>query len=68
MKVELALDMNQLHSLASRVAPAPVAKQAPRAAKPQGRAARPKKERAAPKTAEELDAEMNVSAGMSFLC
>ncbi len=57
MKVELALDMNQIQSLASRVAPAPVAKKAP--VKKQ-QAPRPKK--AAPKTAEELDAEMNVSA------
>ena len=75
MKVEIAFDMNQIQSLASRVAPAPAA-QAPRGGAAAGgaRGAGPKGGRAAggrggagakkdkpkPKTAEDLDAEMNV--------
>ncbi|ORY35513.1 hypothetical protein BCR39DRAFT_510230 [Naematelia encephala] len=55
MKVELALDPNQMVSLASRVAPAPTARGAP--AK-RGRTPRPRNPRPAKKTADELDAEM----------
>lgn len=61
MKVEIALDPSQLQSLASRVAPAPANRPAqPRGTKKGG--AKPKSARPAKKTAEELDAEMSVSA------
>ena len=61
MKVELALDPSQMISLASRVAPAPAGRGAPLARG--GRSGgRPRKPRPAKKTAEELDADMNVSS------
>lgn len=70
MKVEIALDMSALQSLASRVAPPP-AKPAPaggaRAGNAKGRgggAARPPRKQK--KTAEELDAEMSVSRGRGW--
>ena len=68
MKVEITFDMNQIQSLASRVAPAPAARAQPAAAaagakkggRQGGNKGGNKKERPTKKSAEELDAEMNV--------
>ena len=61
MKVELALDPSQMISLASRVAPAAGGRGSSlgRGGRPGGRTRNP---RPAKKTAEELDADMNVSS------
>jgi THO complex subunit 4 len=77
MKVEIAFDMNQIQSLASRVAPAPAqargGQQAGAGKKAGGarggKAAGPRKEKVKPKSAEELDAEMSVSViGSTYFC
>lgn len=66
MRVEIAVDMNTLHSLAARVAPvqarAPAARGPARGRGGGATGGRPAKRQ--PKTAEELDAEMSVSAQM----
>ena len=56
MKVEIALDPNQMVSLASRVAPAPARGKA----SARGRGAKTRSARPVKKSAEELDAEMAV--------
>lgn len=73
MKVEIALDMNQLQTLASRVAPAPAQNtRNAGGAGAKGKGGRggksgggggggQKREKQVKKSAEELDAEMNVS-------
>ena len=72
MRVEIVFELNQIQSLASRVAPVPAAR-APRGGQQAatgnkqaggkgGKAAGARKDRPKPKSAEELDAEMSVSS------
>lgn len=75
MKVEIAVDMSALQSLATRVAPAPVRAPVARAGQGAGArgrggpgagaAARPARRQQ--KTAEELDAEMSVSTKLESI-
>lgn len=74
MKVEIALDPSQLQSLASRVS-APPAAAANRGGAARGGArggrgggGKPRTARPKPKTAEELDAEMNVGPSLNLEC
>lgn len=66
MKVELALDLSQMVSLASRVAPAPAVRGVPTARRGRGNG-RTRNPRPAKKSAEELDAEMAVSSSISIV-